>query len=129
MFVSGDLKNKASVMSLFRSITKICFNVLTLLYTDNCNSAFILNIFTIPSALESLEYNLFSKSNTLISAPKNTFFLSLIEKKSLLMGNLVVVGLIVLQPLFGAYEQFISSLWNVFFQALMIVNLYGTAPW
>ena len=114
MFVSGDLKNKASVMSLFRSITKICFNVLTLLYTDNCNSAFILNIFTIPSALESLEYNLFSKSNTLISAPKNTFFLSLIEKKSLLMGNLVVVGLIVLQPLFGAYEQIPKSEWYLY---------------
>ena len=43
------------------------------------------------------------------------------------MGNLVVVGLRELQPLFGAYEQYVGQLWNVF-QALMIVHLYGTAP-
>ena len=30
------------------------------------------------------------------------------------MGNLVVVGLSELRPVFGPYEQFVSHLWNVF---------------
>ena len=30
------------------------------------------------------------------------------------MGNLVVVGLKELRPHFGAYEQFVGPLWNVF---------------
>ena len=30
------------------------------------------------------------------------------------MGNLAVVGLGELRPLFGAYEQFVGHLWNVF---------------
>ena len=30
------------------------------------------------------------------------------------MGNLVVIGLGELQPLFGAYKQFVGGLWNVF---------------
>ena len=30
------------------------------------------------------------------------------------MANLVVVGLRELQPPFGAYEQFVGRLWNVF---------------
>ena len=30
------------------------------------------------------------------------------------MANLVVVGLGELRPLFGAYEQFVGCLWNVF---------------
>ena len=30
------------------------------------------------------------------------------------MGNLVIVGLGELQPLFGACELFVGSLWNVF---------------
>ena len=30
------------------------------------------------------------------------------------MGNLVVVGLEELRTLFGAYEQFVGGLWNVF---------------
>ena len=44
------------------------------------------------------------------------------------MGNQEVVGLSELRPLFGPYEQFVNHLWNVFFQALVIVDLYGTAP-
>ena len=31
------------------------------------------------------------------------------------MGDLVVVRLHEIRPLFGAYEQFVSRLWNVFF--------------
>ena len=45
------------------------------------------------------------------------------------MGNIVVVGLHELRTLVGAYEQFVGRLWNGFFQAGMIVTLYGTAPW
>ena len=30
------------------------------------------------------------------------------------MGEVVVVGLHDLQPLFGAFEQFVGCLWNVF---------------
>ena len=30
------------------------------------------------------------------------------------MDNIVVVGLHELRPLFGAYEQFVCHLWNVF---------------
>ena len=32
------------------------------------------------------------------------------------MGNLVIVGLHDLRPPFGAYEQFVGHLWNVFFR-------------
>ena len=32
------------------------------------------------------------------------------------MGNLVVVGLGELLPLFGPCEQFVGGLWNVFFR-------------
>ena len=32
------------------------------------------------------------------------------------MVNLVVVGLGELQPLFGACEQFVGRLWNIFFK-------------
>ena len=44
------------------------------------------------------------------------------------MGNLLVIGLHDLRPLFGAYELFVGSLRNFFFQPVMIVDLYGTAP-
>ena len=33
-----------------------------------------------------------------------------------IMGNLVDIGLHELRALFGAYEQFVSHLWNVFFR-------------
>ena len=45
------------------------------------------------------------------------------------MGKLVVVGSHELRPHFDTCELFVGRLWNVYgTQALMIVNLYGTAP-
>ena len=85
-----------------------------LLYTNDCISAPNLNIFTTLSALESLDYDLFSRILHLFLQKEITFFLRLIEKKTPTMGNLVVVGLGELQTLFGTYEQFVGCLWNVF---------------
>ena len=45
-------------------------------------------------------------------------FLKLIEKKRPTMGNLVVVGLGELRPLFGPCEQFVGRLWKIFFRLL-----------
>ena len=69
MVVGGDRRCKVLVVSLFylkftKLIiagyhTKICFNVPTLFNTDDCNFASNLNIFTIHSALLTLEYDLF----------------------------------------------------------------------
>ena len=43
------------------------------------------------------------------------FFLKFIRKKTLItMGKLVVVGLQELRKPFGTYEQFVSTLWNIF---------------
>ena len=60
---------------------------------------------------------IFKKDNSLIFAKYNLIFLGLIiEKKRSTMGKLMVVGLRELLPLVGAYRQFISRLWNVFFR-------------
>ena len=68
MFVDGDRRYKVFIVSLFylkitiinrRYHKKICFNVPTLFYTDNCYFASNLNIFTILSALQTLEYDPF----------------------------------------------------------------------
>ena len=48
------------------TINLLIFNALTLFYKDNCNSGSDLNIFTILSALQILEYDPFLKYNTLI---------------------------------------------------------------
>ena len=51
--------------------------------------------------------------DTIIFAKRNYIFLRY-KKKTSTMGNLVVIGLGELRTLFGAYEQFIGRLWNVF---------------
>ena len=45
------------------------------------------------------------------------------------MGNLVVIGLGELRPHFVAYEQFMIIYMERVLLTLMIVDLYGTAPW
>ena len=55
--------------------------VMPLLYRNVCISAPNLNIFTIISALESLEYDPFSRILHLFLQREITFFLRLIERK------------------------------------------------
>ena len=53
----------------------MCFNVPTLFYTDNCNFVSNLNIFTILSAFQTLEYDDFFLDNALIFAKRHNIFL------------------------------------------------------
>ena len=73
---------------MWPTINLLILNVMPLLYTHSCNFTPNLNIFhSIFSALQTLEYDLFFKDNTLIFAKRNHIFLKLIERKETYDGE------------------------------------------
>ena len=97
MFVSTVRKYKVFVasvtflpkthLSMRPTINLLILNVIPLLYTNNCKSAPNLNIHTIPSALQTLEYVHFLKNNTLFLERNVLFFLNIIRKKETYDGE------------------------------------------
>ena len=121
MFVSGDRRYKVFVVSLFYlkfsklfylkfSKFKICFNVPTLLYTEDCNSPSNLNIFTIISALESLEYDLSKQIILIFLANRNHIFPEINRKKDTYddfrIGNVHFIFCVLISFEFGSEPSF-----------------------